>query len=216
MTPCSPLCVSRRFGGTYRLHLQGRRNVQQRTSKQAGGKYPPKRRLTQRTTRRHIPEDDTLHNHRCENLKFCILHIDCLLAYECFRFSPDDENLVYSASADGTIKLWDLRTGNRSAKEFKGTCLYFIENICVKKRMAYVTCFWVITTIVLPLHLLEVCHIANHFDVCLTFYYLSFCFFRFLLPPALSSHLFLWWKYSYRDLKLIFVVNCYYFLCHVW
>jgi hypothetical protein len=25
---------------------------------------------TQRTTRRHIPEDDTLHNHRCENLKF--------------------------------------------------------------------------------------------------------------------------------------------------
>jgi hypothetical protein len=24
---------------------------------------------TQRTTRRHIPEDDTLPNHRCENLK---------------------------------------------------------------------------------------------------------------------------------------------------
>jgi hypothetical protein len=24
---------------------------------------------TQQTTRRHIPEDDTLHNHRCENLK---------------------------------------------------------------------------------------------------------------------------------------------------
>jgi hypothetical protein len=24
---------------------------------------------TQRTTRSHIPEDDTLHNHRCENLK---------------------------------------------------------------------------------------------------------------------------------------------------
>jgi hypothetical protein len=24
---------------------------------------------TQRTTRRHIPEDDTLHNRRCENLK---------------------------------------------------------------------------------------------------------------------------------------------------
>jgi hypothetical protein len=26
MTPCSPLGVNRRFGGTYRLHLQGRRN----------------------------------------------------------------------------------------------------------------------------------------------------------------------------------------------
>jgi hypothetical protein len=28
---------------------------------------------TQRTTRRHIPEDDTLHNYRCENLKSYIL-----------------------------------------------------------------------------------------------------------------------------------------------
>jgi hypothetical protein len=26
MTPCSPLSANRRFGGTYRLHLQGRRN----------------------------------------------------------------------------------------------------------------------------------------------------------------------------------------------
>jgi hypothetical protein len=25
---------------------------------------------TQRTTRRHIPEDDTLYNHRCVNLKY--------------------------------------------------------------------------------------------------------------------------------------------------
>jgi hypothetical protein len=25
---------------------------------------------TQQTTRRHIPEDDTLHNHRCEDPKF--------------------------------------------------------------------------------------------------------------------------------------------------
>jgi hypothetical protein len=24
---------------------------------------------TKQTTRRHIPEDDTLHNHRCENFK---------------------------------------------------------------------------------------------------------------------------------------------------
>jgi hypothetical protein len=36
MTPRSALSCSRRFGGTYRLHLQGRRIVQQ-TSKQAGG-----------------------------------------------------------------------------------------------------------------------------------------------------------------------------------
>jgi hypothetical protein len=29
--------------------------------------------VTQRTTRRHIPENDTLHNHRCENLKLYII-----------------------------------------------------------------------------------------------------------------------------------------------
>jgi hypothetical protein len=38
MTPCSPLSCTRRFGGKYRLHLQGRRIVQQ-TSEQAGGKH---------------------------------------------------------------------------------------------------------------------------------------------------------------------------------
>jgi hypothetical protein len=48
MTPCSALSGTRRFGGTYRLHLQGCRIVQQ-SSEQA-----------QRTTRRHIPEEDTL------------------------------------------------------------------------------------------------------------------------------------------------------------
>jgi hypothetical protein len=42
MTPCNPFSVNRRFGGTYRLHLQGRRN---KFSKEAGGK-PPKRWLT--------------------------------------------------------------------------------------------------------------------------------------------------------------------------
>jgi hypothetical protein len=32
---------------------------------------------TQRTTRPHIPEDDTLYNHRCENLKSYIVHVSC-------------------------------------------------------------------------------------------------------------------------------------------
>jgi hypothetical protein len=39
MTPCSALSGTRRFGGTYRLHLQGRRIVQQ-SSEQASGKDP--------------------------------------------------------------------------------------------------------------------------------------------------------------------------------
>jgi hypothetical protein len=30
---------------------------------------------TQQTTRRHISEDDTLHNHRCENLKSYLILI---------------------------------------------------------------------------------------------------------------------------------------------
>jgi hypothetical protein len=50
MTPCSRLSFNRRFRGTYRLHLQGRRN---RFSKPASKQV----------------SDDTLHNHRCENLK---------------------------------------------------------------------------------------------------------------------------------------------------
>jgi hypothetical protein len=37
---------------------------------------------TQRTTRHHIPEDDTLHNHRCENLK-SYMHL--------FQFSGEGE-----------------------------------------------------------------------------------------------------------------------------
>jgi hypothetical protein len=32
MMPCSPLSCNQRFGGTYRLHLQGRRIISARTS----------------------------------------------------------------------------------------------------------------------------------------------------------------------------------------
>jgi hypothetical protein len=50
MTPCSPLSVNRCFGGTYRLHLQGRRNKfsKKPASKQVASKryVPPKRQLT--------------------------------------------------------------------------------------------------------------------------------------------------------------------------
>jgi hypothetical protein len=69
MTPCSQLSCTWRFGGTYRLHLQGRwlatclldgllnysstLKMEAIRSSEASG-------ATQRTTRRHIPEDDTL------------------------------------------------------------------------------------------------------------------------------------------------------------
>jgi hypothetical protein len=68
MTLCSPLSFNRRFEGTYRLHLQGRRNKSS-TLKMKAICSSETSVETQCTTRRHIPEDDTLHNHHCENLK---------------------------------------------------------------------------------------------------------------------------------------------------
>jgi hypothetical protein len=35
ITPCSPLRVNRRFGGTYRLHLQGRKNKFRKKSRES-------------------------------------------------------------------------------------------------------------------------------------------------------------------------------------
>jgi hypothetical protein len=39
ITPCSPLEVSQCFGGTYRLHIQGRRINQARHQRAAGSKH---------------------------------------------------------------------------------------------------------------------------------------------------------------------------------
>jgi hypothetical protein len=75
ITPCSPLKFNLRFGGICRLQIQGRgtswflaqlillimKNEATCSSETAID--------FQRTTRRYIPEDKTLHNHRCENLK---------------------------------------------------------------------------------------------------------------------------------------------------
>jgi hypothetical protein len=86
MTSCSPLSCIRRFGRSYRLHLQGRRMSRARNQRESRClldgllNYSSTLKMeairssetlgaTQWTTRRHIPEDDTLHNHRCENLK---------------------------------------------------------------------------------------------------------------------------------------------------
>jgi hypothetical protein len=66
MTPCSPLNCAQRFGGTYRLHLQGRRNMfsKQATLKMEAISSSETSGATQRTTRRHIPENDTLQTFR--------------------------------------------------------------------------------------------------------------------------------------------------------
>jgi hypothetical protein len=89
ITPSSPLTINRRFGGTYRLQIQGRKISLARSRRKSRwqaetppGKTPGFVTLkmeaiyssetpvdTQRTTRRYIPEDGTLHKHRGKILK---------------------------------------------------------------------------------------------------------------------------------------------------
>jgi hypothetical protein len=76
MTPCSLLSCNRHFRGTYRLHLQGHSacllvfaEIISSTLKMEAICSPETSVATQQTTWHHIPEDDTLHNHHCENLK---------------------------------------------------------------------------------------------------------------------------------------------------
>jgi hypothetical protein len=64
------LKVNRCFRGTYRFHLQGWRVHQARNQHEADSKQNSKTPVDcQQTTWRYIPQDRTLHNHRCENLK---------------------------------------------------------------------------------------------------------------------------------------------------
>jgi hypothetical protein len=92
---CSPLKIDRRFGGTYRLFLQGRR-ISQRGNQNVVNvallatcftllsclSYSSTLKMEalcssetsiefQRTTWRYIREERTLYNHRCENLNSC-------------------------------------------------------------------------------------------------------------------------------------------------
>jgi hypothetical protein len=94
-TPCSLLKVNRRFGGTHRLRFQCRRINQVKNQSEAcdpedvGDMSPEKSVEFQQTTRRYIPEDRKLHNHRCENLKsyesFCAHAVQAVL-------QPDTQN----------------------------------------------------------------------------------------------------------------------------
>jgi hypothetical protein len=65
---CSPLKVNRRFGGTCRLRFQSRKIIQARNQREVGSKQSSARTCSsetlvdfQRTTRRYIPEERTLH-----------------------------------------------------------------------------------------------------------------------------------------------------------
>jgi hypothetical protein len=100
ITLCRPLEVNRRFGGTCRLHLPGRKISQARNQHEAGSKqihatclmlvscfaytlalnmewtYSSETSVgLQRTTRRYIPWHRDVHNHLGENLVSCAVCI---------------------------------------------------------------------------------------------------------------------------------------------
>jgi hypothetical protein len=73
MTPCGSY-KNRRFGGSYRLHLQGARvrALQSEVESSCIGtdSYESETSVLIRATRCHSPEDDNHHSHRRGNLKF--------------------------------------------------------------------------------------------------------------------------------------------------
>jgi hypothetical protein len=92
ITPCTSSKLNRRFGGTYQLHLQGRKISQARNQCESNSPQIPMFATLvsclvyyyyyyyicsfetsvdfQHTKRRYIPEDGP-HNNRCANLKSC-------------------------------------------------------------------------------------------------------------------------------------------------
>jgi hypothetical protein len=114
ITPC-PLKANLHFGETCCLYLQGRRISQPRNQHEAGSKH------VQRTTRRYIPEDRTLHNFCCENLKSGV----------CF----------VSRQPCKTVALWVDRL--RALQEMRMACFSYPRGLilCVFWTYAEI-CFW--------------------------------------------------------------------------
>jgi hypothetical protein len=112
ITPCSPLKVNRCFGVTCRLHLQGRSRwhippkcrlaallttwfragfcVAYSSTLKMEATYSSETSVDfQRTIRRYITEDRTVHNHRCDNLKSCLVIKYCIFSFEVFSCNSE-------------------------------------------------------------------------------------------------------------------------------
>jgi hypothetical protein len=118
-------CLNRRFGWTYRLHLQGIRNPRAMNQcEQVAAVCSLLEAICYSETSvntiskwRHVPEDDFLHSHRRENLKSSIIQIFPSSPYSGWihRFSsehsqgwPPEKVSAYSTC----IKLKILRYAN--------------------------------------------------------------------------------------------------------
>jgi hypothetical protein len=97
ITPCSPLSVNRSFGGTYVQLIFSTLKMEAILSSETSVD-------TQRTTRRYIPEDGTLNNHRCENLRSCKNKpVWFLLFWDLGYFTPPSVARQYS------VELWGYK-----------------------------------------------------------------------------------------------------------
>jgi hypothetical protein len=83
---------------------------------------------TQQTTRRHIPEDDTLHNHRCENLKsYKNIFIPKASKRLFVIFISQEGNLVYCNNVDSHMEALDQQDGHLSGPQSWKLCCSTIQ-----------------------------------------------------------------------------------------
>jgi hypothetical protein len=114
MTPCSALSATCLLAAS--LNYSTTLTMEAIRSSETSG-------TTQRTTRRHIPEEDTLQNHRCENLKsYTVLYVafKCKLLREVMRLNTNvyEENIFNSSLPNFTcflptilfkmVKCWEV------------------------------------------------------------------------------------------------------------
>jgi hypothetical protein len=125
MAPCRSFELSRRFGGTYRLHLRGRKIRERGTSvsrwlqifftlnMEAIRSSETSVHFT-RSTRRHIPEDGILHSHRSENLKSSNLFYTTGVCFDQHWSSSGVSNCWWVCCASvGKLNFWGTPSSMR-------------------------------------------------------------------------------------------------------
>jgi hypothetical protein len=123
ITPCSPLRVNRRFGGTYHLHLQGQKNKLSKKPawKQVAISSSETSVDTQRTTRCYIPEDGTFHG------KIGWLSLDPMHVLKCLKpsqGSPPPSRQIWSKQVQRCANI--QRTNKQTKKHTNKQTSFFV------------------------------------------------------------------------------------------